>query len=78
MQTFIYKEKVKWSVKETVWQSVVIRAEDEGESLDQCGEGIVQKFQSKDRELELESEYSKELQKSWRRFLCYRTITKVN
>ena len=78
MQTFVYKEKVKCSVKETVWQSVVIRAEDGGESHDQCGDGIVQKFQSKDMELELESEYSKELQKNWRRFLCYGTITKVN
>lgn len=44
MQSFVYKEKIKHLVKESVWQRVMIRAGDGGESRDLCGKGLVQKF----------------------------------
>lgn len=38
--------------KETMWQSVVIRAGDEGESYGHCRKDTVQNFKSKDIESE--------------------------
>ena len=75
---FVYKEKIKHLLKKTVWQSVVIRAGDGGESHEQCGKGIVQKFQSKDTSQNWNHNKARNYKKNWRRFLCYGNTTKAS